>query len=48
LRRGNSSLQYSVKVFGEKLAGHDKPLFETNMSFVNVDVEGKPQSISDK
>jgi acyl-CoA hydrolase len=46
LRRRNSSLQYSVKVFGEKLAGHDEPLFETNISFVNVNAQGKSQPIS--
>lgn len=48
LGRGNSSLQYSVKVYGEKLAGHEEPLFATNISFVNVDVDGKPLSIRDK
>lgn len=47
LRRGNSSLQYSVKVFGEKLATHQGPLFETNISFVNVGVDGKPLSIAE-
>lgn len=45
LRRGNTSLQYKVEVIGEKLAGHDSPLFATNISFVNVCDAGKPQAI---
>ncbi len=43
--KGNSSLQYEVKVFGEKLAGHDEPLFITKISFVNVGDDGKPFTI---
>lgn len=45
VRRGNTSLQYSVSVTGEKLAGHDKPLFATNISFVNVGEDGTPVPI---
>lgn len=44
--RGNSSLQYHVEVIGEKLAGHHKPLFVTNISFVNVGEEGSPVAIN--
>ncbi|WP_101760543.1 acyl-CoA thioesterase [Oceanicoccus sp. KOV_DT_Chl] len=47
LRRGNTSLQYHVEVIGEKLAGHDQPLFATNISFVNVGADGKPLSLQD-
>ncbi len=46
LRRGNTSLQYNVEVRGDKLAGHNQPLFATNISFVNVDGDGKPLPIT--
>ena len=32
VHRGNTSLKYSVEVMGEKLAGHDQPLFATHVS----------------
>lgn len=44
-RRGNTSLKYSVTVTGQKLAGHDQPLFATHISFVNVGDDGKPLPI---
>lgn len=45
--KGNTSLQYHIEVIGEKLAGHSEPLFVTNITFVNVGPEGKPQSIQE-
>lgn len=45
VHRGNTSLQYSVRVIGEKLAGHAQPLFATNISFVNVGDDGAPVPI---
>lgn len=45
VRKGNTSLQYCVKVFGEKLAGHTQALFVTHISFVNVGDDGRPVPI---
>lgn len=46
VRKGNTSVRYKIQVLGEKLAGHDEPLFETEISFVNVDADGKPSLIA--
>jgi acyl-CoA hydrolase len=41
-RKGDSSVEYLVEVFGEKEAGSDKvALFETTITFVNVKDGGK-------
>jgi acyl-CoA hydrolase len=45
VHQGNTSIRYSVSITGEKLAGHDQPLFATNISFVNVGEDGKPIAI---
>ncbi len=45
-RIGNTSATYNVKVFGERNdSQHHRALFETNISFVNIDEEGKKKSI---
>ena len=45
VRKGTTSLKYLIEVRGEKLAGHDQPLFATHISFVNVGEDGKPVAI---
>ncbi len=45
-RQGNTSVTYNVQVFGERDPAHrDIVLFETNISFVNVDAAGRKQAI---
>lgn len=44
-RIGNTSVQYNVEVRGEKMAGHNKPLFATNITFVNVGEHNKPKPL---
>jgi len=43
-RVGNSSVEYCVQVFGEGRA-IQTPLFETNITFVNTDEQGKKTPI---
>ena len=46
LRLGNTSLTYEVKVYSAvESAGSNAVLFETNISFVNVDEQGDKVSI---
>ena len=45
-RRGNTSVEYLVEVFGEKVAPDTKKvLFATKITFVNLDVDGKKAPI---
>jgi len=45
-RKGNTSLEYLVEVFGERAAeSADTALFATKITFVNVDEEGTKQAI---
>ena len=46
VRRGNTSVTYSIDVIGEKLAGTRAPLFVTKITFVNVDDDGQPRPLS--
>jgi acyl-CoA hydrolase len=39
-RKGNTSVEYQVKVFGEKEADAGTSLFETSITFVNVQKDG--------
>ena len=48
IKHGNTSVNYHVKVFGEKLAPKDQVLFETGIVFVNVDEHGNKQPIKIK
>ncbi len=42
LRIGNSSAGYNVKVFSDSIkSGEEELVFDTNITFVNVDKEGK-------
>ncbi len=46
---GTTSLKYEVQVFGEREPSHrDTVLFETNITFVNVDASGRKQPIRTK
>jgi len=45
IKKGNSSVTYTVKVIGEKYAPEQLSLFETRIVFVNVDDNGKNQAI---
>lgn len=41
-RLGKTSVQYSVKTYGTRSAiNHDEILFETRITFVSVDAQGK-------
>ena len=42
VRKGNTSVTYSVDVIGEKFAGTRAPLFVTKITFVNVADDGQP------
>ncbi|MEM0953410.1 MAG: hotdog domain-containing protein [Pseudomonadota bacterium] len=42
VRRGTTSVTYSIDVIGEKLSGTSSPLFVTKITFVNVADDGKP------
>lgn len=43
---GNTSVKYKVKTFGLRQHGHTETiLFETNITFVNLNSEGKKQTI---
>jgi acyl-CoA hydrolase len=44
-RKGNSSVSYAVSVTGEKYAIKGQSLFQTGITFVNVDEEGNNQPI---
>lgn len=42
LKTGNTSVKYTVNVFSEGITtGNDEAVFTTNVTFVNVDAEGK-------
>jgi len=46
---GNSSVKYNVKAFGtQHPANTEAILFETNITFVSVDSDGKKRSLSAK
>ena len=45
IRRGNTSVTYSIDVIGEKMAKTREPLFVTKITFVNVADDGKPTQI---
>lgn len=45
IRKGRTSVMYKIDVRGEKLAGHNEPLFVTEITFVNVDANSQPSSI---
>jgi acyl-CoA hydrolase len=48
-RVGNSSVKYNVKAFGIRHHTHTEAiLFETNITFVNINSEGKKQTIKRK
>jgi len=45
-RLGNSSASYNVKVFSDSIeSGEEELVFDTNITFVNVDEEGKKHAI---
>ncbi len=45
-RVGNTSAVYSVKVFSDSIEnGAEELVFETNITFVNIDESGKKQAI---
>lgn len=46
LRRGNTSVTYTVEVIGQKLAATLAPLFVTKITFVNVAPDGQPRSLT--
>ncbi len=46
-RIGSSSATYNVKVFSDSIeSGNEELVFETNITFVNIDKEGNKESIS--
>ena len=46
IHRGNSSVRYQIQVFGtENFARPDLVLFETSITFVNIDESGQKQPI---
>lgn len=45
IRKGRTSAMYKIDVRGEKLAGHNEPLFVTEITFVNVDANSQPSPI---
>ena len=47
-KRGNSSVQYSVNVFAELKSETKSSLFETSITFVNTDNDGRKASINTK
>ena len=44
-RKGNTSVEYRVEVFGEKQAEANTSLFETSITFVNVQKDGSKTPI---
>lgn len=46
VKKGNTSAQYHIEVFGEKMTEHKQALFVTNITFVNVGTDGKPKLIA--
>ena len=47
-RKGNSSAAYNVKVFSDSIeSGEEELVFDTNITFVNVDEEGQKQTIKE-
>jgi acyl-CoA hydrolase len=44
-RKGTTSVEYLVEVFGQKLAPKDAILFATKITFVNLDKDGKKAPI---
>ena len=46
VRRGNTSVTYSIEVTGEKFAEPGAHLFVTKITFVNVGDDGKPTPLS--
>jgi acyl-CoA hydrolase len=45
-RLGSTSASYNVKVFSDSIeSGEEELVFDTNITFVNVDEEGKKQAI---
>jgi len=45
IKLGNSSVSYCVKVRRESIDESDQVLFETNITFVSIDQDGKKQMI---
>ncbi len=45
-RLGNTSVTYNARVFSDSIeSGHEELVFETNITFVNIDGEGNKQAI---
>jgi acyl-CoA hydrolase len=44
-RKGNTSVEYLVEVFGQKIAPKDDILFATKITFVNLDKNGNKAPI---
>ena len=45
IKLGNTSVEYNVRVYGTQGPAADDVLFETNITFVNVDESGSKQAI---
>ena len=47
IREGNTSVTYNVKVFSDSIeSGSEELVFETNITFVNIDEEGNKEAIN--